>query len=318
MGLLVYAVVKKQHRRAWVSMVNTVALDLSDEERLLLWRGLLEWGGPARPSDAMAVAMGFLSINDLLGEGSRIGEVIRAGGALSKPDWRRALLATEIVFASGVVGSGLDWSMTTGFQDDETIVILRSIQRKMAGSRYWVLDSVTTSDVPPAPRVTAMPRISRVSEETLPESAETRPLIELVNSTGATAQRQQVKRVVEGLALGCLYYGILRLPNDRTAVASAFTSAWSSWPKAPEFNSVNDLTVGNDVWIEMGKSESRKGLTAAWERRSVPHLMPRYADDTVTDCLKLVADDKASAEDWTDLAESYLRALSQTPSSSAT
>ena len=234
-------------------MSETVAFDLTDQERQLLWRGLFEWGGPARPTDALAIAMGFQDTANLLNEGSRIGEVIRAGGSLSKPDWRRALLATEIVFASGVVGSGLDWSITTGFQDDKTIEILRSIQRKMAGSRYWILDSVTTSDVPPARRVTATPRISQVSEETLPEPTETRPLIELVNSTGAAAKRQQVKRVVEGLALGCLYYGILRLPNDKTAVASAFTSAWSSWPKAPEFNSVDDVTVGNDVWIEMGK-----------------------------------------------------------------
>ena len=50
----------------------------------------------------------------------------------------------------------------------------------------------------------------------------------------------------------------------------------------------------------------------------MPHLMPNYADHTVTDCLKLVADDKASAEDWTDLAERYMRALSQAPSSSPT
>lgn len=282
---------------------------------MLLWRGLLEWSGPARPSDAMAVAIGFLSVDDLLYEGSRIGEVIRAGGSLSKTDWRRALLATEIVFASNTVGAGLDWSITTGFQDDETIEILRSIQRKLLGSRYWILDSLTTSDVSPAPtQVTSVPPRSPVPAHTATEPLETRPLSGLVDSTGAMAKHQQVKRIAEGLALGCLSYGILRLPNDKSAVTSALNIAWSSWSKAPEFNNVSAMTAGNDIWIEMGKSESRRGVTAAWEHQSVPHLMPSYADRSVADCLKLIADEKASAEDWINLGESYLRALSQGPS----
>jgi hypothetical protein len=50
---------------------------------------------------------------------------------LSRDDWRRVLLATEVVFASDVFGSGLDWSTTTGFSDADSISLLRSIQRKM-------------------------------------------------------------------------------------------------------------------------------------------------------------------------------------------
>ena len=42
----------------------------------------------------------------------------------------RAVL-TELVFASDLVGSGVDWATTTGFNDDETIRLLRSIQRKL-------------------------------------------------------------------------------------------------------------------------------------------------------------------------------------------
>jgi hypothetical protein len=50
------------------------------------------------------------------------------GQPLSRADWRRALLATEIVFASDVVGSGLDWSITTGLADEDTIGLLRAMQ----------------------------------------------------------------------------------------------------------------------------------------------------------------------------------------------
>ena len=50
-----------------------------------------------------------------------------------KNDWRRALLATEIVFVSDVLGSGVDWSTTTGMDDDETVRMLSSVQRQLAG-----------------------------------------------------------------------------------------------------------------------------------------------------------------------------------------
>ncbi|GAB3572115.1 hypothetical protein GCM10027405_38730 [Arthrobacter alkaliphilus] len=111
-----------------------VEVNLTDEERKVLWRGLLEWGGPAQCTEAMALAMGFRGVTDLLDEGKRIADDLRAGRALTKSDWRRALLATEIVFASDVLGSGIDWSITTGMDDCETVTILRSLQRKLMAS----------------------------------------------------------------------------------------------------------------------------------------------------------------------------------------
>lgn len=117
-----------------MDMPDNAAFNLTDDERELLWRGLLEWGGPASPTKAMAVAMGFRDVIDLLKEGSRIRADISDGRPLTYADWRRALLATEIVFASDVVGSGVDWSTTTGLQDEETIRMLRSIQRKMVAA----------------------------------------------------------------------------------------------------------------------------------------------------------------------------------------
>lgn len=41
---------------------ETVKVDLTEEECALLVRGLEEWGGPARPTDAVARAMGFESV----------------------------------------------------------------------------------------------------------------------------------------------------------------------------------------------------------------------------------------------------------------
>ena len=75
----------------------------------------------------MAIALGFRGVSDLLKEGQRIAEELRDGRALTREDWRRALLATEVVFASNVVGSGLDWVTTTGLNDDDTLRTLRSV-----------------------------------------------------------------------------------------------------------------------------------------------------------------------------------------------
>lgn len=69
---------------------------------------------------------------------------IEAGEVLSSQDWRRVLLAAESVFASDVVGSGLDWPITTGIPDAEAIAILRGLQRKLPRWRGSV--QFSTSD----------------------------------------------------------------------------------------------------------------------------------------------------------------------------
>ena len=111
---------------------DVVAIDLTAQERNLLVQGLGHWGGPAQPTDELARVMGFLGEEDLLrGEGRRLRESVAEGVALTWLDWRRTLLATEIVFASVIVGAGWDWSITTGLSDEETIKLLRAAQEKV-------------------------------------------------------------------------------------------------------------------------------------------------------------------------------------------
>jgi hypothetical protein len=117
-----------------------VQVDLTKDERRVLENGLIEWGGPADCTNEMAVAMGFAGVEDLIfDDGKRLLNSLRDGAPLSRRDWTRALLATEIVFASNLVGSGLDWEATTGLEDVVTIGLLRSLQRKLsklAGRRH--------------------------------------------------------------------------------------------------------------------------------------------------------------------------------------
>jgi hypothetical protein len=107
-----------------------VDLNLAPEERNLLRRGLLEWGGPTRCTEELAIAMGFGGLSALRSEGRRIANLVRAGTALTRLDLLRALLATEFVFMSDSMGSGADWKSTVGMSDADTISVLRRLQRR--------------------------------------------------------------------------------------------------------------------------------------------------------------------------------------------
>src|SRR5689334_20975001 len=111
-------------------MAEPIDVDLTWDERAVLACGLIEWGGPASGTNEIARVLGFADLGSLYKDGGAIASALRAGHPLTALDWRRALMATELVFASDLVGSGIDWSSTTGFDDEQTITILRSTQRK--------------------------------------------------------------------------------------------------------------------------------------------------------------------------------------------
>jgi hypothetical protein len=95
-------------RRHYSGRVSeTVAIQLSDDERALLFCGLGEWGGSTRPTDALARAMGSEDVAGLLVDTKRVAVQLDAGEPLAAADWARALIATEIAFASDYYGSGM-------------------------------------------------------------------------------------------------------------------------------------------------------------------------------------------------------------------
>jgi hypothetical protein len=104
---------------------------LEPDEIDLLVRALLEWGGPGHASDELARGMGFTGSDDLLERGRSFRRDLESDSPIEGADWARILLATEIVFASDLMGSGTEWRTTTGMTDGETITLLRGIQRKL-------------------------------------------------------------------------------------------------------------------------------------------------------------------------------------------
>lgn len=104
---------------------------MADDELDLLRAGLREWGGPAALTDPLARVLGFAGVDDFLVARQRIRDCLDQGAPVPFTDWRRTLLATEVVFVSDVVGSGIDWETTTGICDADALRLLRSLQRKL-------------------------------------------------------------------------------------------------------------------------------------------------------------------------------------------
>jgi hypothetical protein len=119
------------HHSARVLSQPTITIALTPSERHLLRSGLIEWGGPARCTDDLARVIGFADVEALLRDGYQIAARLDNAEPLTRQDWQRALVATEFVFASNTFGSGLDWEITTGLSDTETIVLLRAVQKKL-------------------------------------------------------------------------------------------------------------------------------------------------------------------------------------------
>jgi hypothetical protein len=110
---------------------DLVHVELTDYERRVLQQGLFQWGGPARLKDPLAIAMGFANKADFFAVAKELQTRLEQEAPLRRSDWKRVLLATEIVFMSDVVGAGYEWETVTGLDDDETLRTLRSLQVRL-------------------------------------------------------------------------------------------------------------------------------------------------------------------------------------------
>ena len=125
-----------------VDPLDLVDVELTGGERRLLDTGLGQWGGPARLTEQLAIAMGFAGQADFFAQSERLSEALRDSQALSRLDWTRILLATEIAFASDVVGAGVEWQTVVGWSDEETISVLRQVQRKLLSADAIASDAL--------------------------------------------------------------------------------------------------------------------------------------------------------------------------------
>ena len=115
---------------------KVVAVELTGAEVEVLVAGLRQWSGPAACTEEFATAMGFRGVDGLLKDAARLIADLEAEHPLTPVDWARAILATEVAFASDAVGAGVEWGTVTGLTDEHTIGVLRALQRKLVGVVY--------------------------------------------------------------------------------------------------------------------------------------------------------------------------------------
>jgi hypothetical protein len=112
-----------------------VAVDLTDREREFIQQALEQWTLSAADAPFPFQALGLSTWDEF---GHLIVQLKRAvtdRESLTDLDWARALFLTEITWASGLVGAGLDFATVTGFSDTEAVRLLRGLQhrRKIGG-----------------------------------------------------------------------------------------------------------------------------------------------------------------------------------------
>lgn len=119
---------------------------------------------------------------------------------------------------------------------------------------------------------------------------------------------QQVRHVVEGLALGVLAQNVEAVTSAKMPLELAFDAAWRRWAANSAFPSLAGADAGNLFWIGLGKSERRVGARAAWGATG-PWLRPYVMLDgwNAEDCLDIHADERASAADWRELGGLYVQ-----------
>jgi hypothetical protein len=111
---------------------DLVRVDLTDGERDLLVSGLMEYGGLAKGAPALAPLVGVASVAEFYQLADRLKAAIRNGEPLSDLDWARALVLTEISWASDLLGAGTEF--WTNMRDEKVAPLMRSLQGKLVTS----------------------------------------------------------------------------------------------------------------------------------------------------------------------------------------
>jgi hypothetical protein len=114
-------------------LLRPVDVGLNRDEVELMVEGFGQWYGPARPEPESAQLVGFESADEMADGVSRLRAALRGGAALSRRDWKRALIATELIFGSDAFGAGVEWEIVTGRDDRRDLRLLREVQRKLVG-----------------------------------------------------------------------------------------------------------------------------------------------------------------------------------------
>jgi hypothetical protein len=114
-------------------LLHAADLGLTRDELCFIVEGLGQWGGPARPEPEVAALADFDGVQEMYAAVERLRRSVESGEPLSRRDWRRLLILTELIFASDTFGAGYEWETVTGRDDGADLRFLRRLQSKLVG-----------------------------------------------------------------------------------------------------------------------------------------------------------------------------------------
>lgn len=116
-----------------VSKLDEVTdLPREPELRHLLRDGVAYWVGPIEATDEVAALMDCGDATAMTSEMRRIDFALGEGHPLTTREVMRALLATELAWASALCGDPTDWQNITGRSDEDTLGLLRRLQQTLS------------------------------------------------------------------------------------------------------------------------------------------------------------------------------------------
>lgn len=126
---------------------------------------------------------------------------------------------------------------------------------------------------------------------------------------------QQVKRLVEGLALGAVTQGCWGVIATKMEVEPAIRRALHDWGFASQFSSLTrDAFLGpNYAWLGFAKSANRQMAFGAWQQEGGWYrprvLMAGWSAEEALEALARSESHAPAPEAWTLFADRFLSAM---------
>jgi hypothetical protein len=115
---------------------------------------------------------------------------------------------------------------------------------------------------------------------------------------------QQWKQAVECFAAALVSIEVTSLKASKQILEMGFSGAWHGWSRAGSFPSIDP----DDLMIYVSKSSRRLAVRAAidWQGTFNPYIAEGVAWRGADDVLDSLADEKATANDWRELAKVFV------------
>jgi hypothetical protein len=121
-----------------------------------------------------------------------------------------------------------------------------------------------------------------------------------------TTRDQQVKTVIEGLALGTLAAGVHTIEASKLHLDFSLSHAWRKWPDAQLFPRIHGHSIDDYLRHGMSKSPGRRFGYAAWEMWPMRPYLTMEAFDLDDSFDLFVSDQMPRRASWSALADLFI------------